>query len=219
MTSSSGRAPAITPFSSLLLPSLARLVNSHLRVVPPGNQLTPEQVEAVLAEAPGFWRLRYPDLEQAAQEILCVNDMVRLGAAARVTYIHPSPGSNHGSARLEAHLNWIFADPDDEPALGLLVDELIARATRRGCGRLLASTRCDFGLGWYNLPADWPHLIRGLQRAGFETVDRWTMLTSGIHLPEPGSEPPIRRRELHWEVGEFSHEWRLEARRDGLVIG
>lgn len=219
MTSLSSRRLEITEFGSTLLSNLTRLANSHLSAVSPGWQLAPQQVEAVLSGAHGFWRLRYPDREQAGQETLCVTELVRLAAAARLVYTHPSPGTNSESPRLEAHLSWLFADPEDDAALGLLIDELVARAVRRGCSRVWASTRCDFGIGWFNLPDTWPHLIRGLQRAGFETVDRWVMLTSDIGPPEPAEDPPIRRRELHWEVSESSLEWRLEARRDGEVIG
>jgi len=203
------------PFDPSLAPEVTRLTNRHMRVVPPGWELSEQQVADTVAAVDSLWRHHYPDGQRGEQETFCLAASGRLAAAAQLTYLAADPAD--GDSSPEAHLEWAVADADLDDAAGALFDEIIAGSRARRCRIIRASGRWAFGVGWIGIPVVWPHLIDAALQRGFQAKWDWVIMTGDIDalaVPAPATAPG----DLAWQVDEQALEWNLEIRQaDGKV--
>ena len=146
-----------SPLQPSLLPRVTQLINRHMRLVPPGWELTEPQVERVIAQAGSLWRHHYPDEEHRELETFCVLASGWPVAAAQIAYFTAGSSTDEPTASLE----WAVADPEGKEAAGALLDQIIAGAKARGCLTISASGRWAFGLGWIGVP-----VVQGGTRVG-----------------------------------------------------
>ncbi|MHC5056773.1 MAG: hypothetical protein ACYTKD_18975, partial [Planctomycetota bacterium] len=153
------------------LPALVRLVNAHARLVPPGWELTPEQVARVVDTHASLWGRHYPEEREGSERATWRTSSVErhgcLVAAAQ--YMRPAPddGALSPGNRDTAFVRWIVADPEVPGAAEDLAQAVCREAAELGCARVDVSSRNGFGVGWLGVPTAWPHVVEGLARAGF----------------------------------------------------
>ncbi len=193
----------ITRYQPKLLPSLTRLVNAHIALVPPCWTLTDAQVQAVIASAGKLWSARFPDEDETRVYDAFVVEGDRVRAAAQwITYND------------YAILLWIFAEPGADGALAALLEAIVQQA--QGLSAVNTNSRFAFGVGWFGIPPVWAHLFKGMARAGFEVTERWVIM----HAPTadvPVSAPPAG---LTLDCREDAEgDWHVTAQADAAEVG
>lgn len=208
----------LTNFAADLLPDLTRLINSHIASVPPKWTVSEAQVAAIL-DGPFLWAGHYPeDTRPFIPEIFCVLEHGHLIAAAQLC-CPAAKALEFSAAEMSAgFLAWIVASPEHELGLRLLLNTLVQEAGSRGC-EVIDTARYQFGVGWFGLPATWSHIITGLQRADFELVDRWVIMTGKTDLGSYPVQAPDSLLTTIYEVDEARRAWNLQAYRKQAFVG
>lgn len=209
----------VTNFAADLLPDLTRLINSHIASVPPKWTVSEAQVAAIL-DSPFLWAGHYPeDTHPFIPEIFCVLDHGHLIAAAQLCYPIMKASKLSTEEIPVSFLAWIVADLENDLGLPLLMDKLETVAISRGCTAIDIAARCSFGVGWFGIPVTWSHIITGLQRADFELVDRWVIMTGGTDLKGYPTQAPDTLLSTTYDVDKTRDAWNLLAYKEQAFVG
>jgi GNAT superfamily N-acetyltransferase len=204
----------LVPYEPHLLPDLTRLINAHIRGVPPGWEVTETQVAAIVANPDSLWGVHFVDDDGGVepQETLCVIDGDTLLAAANWDIFQPRPDYRH------AAINWLVAQPDSPQAVALLLNALIERP-RHGDADAMSTARFALGMGWMGIPSGWPHLINSFKAASFEVTQHWVIMTGDVDANIQHPLPQIEPFAIRWNIKENALEWEIAAYSGGERIG
>ncbi len=203
----------VVPYHDGLLPQLTQLVNDHMRLVPPGWTLTQEQVAYVVSKPNAAWTVHYPeDGDVFSSHTRCMIDDGRIVAAAN--WFFPQPVENQA---LSGVLSWLFSAPDQPGVLDALLGAFIGQSIARGCSSVYFCPRFGFGVGWFGIPDVWPHIIRDVQKFGFEVDGKWVIMTGQVNLEN--DDLPLSDFSFVWQIDEARLQWELEARSGEAVAG
>jgi GNAT superfamily N-acetyltransferase len=194
----------VIEYSSHLLPELTQLINQHICSIPPAWTLSEAQVASALKDAETFWMLHFGDEEASPTYTTCVVESGHLAAACQWNcWVSP----NDAELKI-GMLDWIAADPKATEALDALLATITHQMRQLNCVRIMTS-RFMFGVGWLGIPTTSPHLIEGMQRAGFQSSDQWVIMTVGVdHCIH---SPSALFVDLKWNIREANLEWDVEA--------
>jgi len=203
----------IIPYHDGLLPQLTALVNDHMRLVPPGWTLTPEQAAYVVSQPNAAWTAHYPeDGDILSLHTVCMMDGQRLVAAANWFFSKPREDQPKSGV-----LPWLFCVPDQPDSLDSLLGAFIGQSIAQGCEKVYFCPRFGFGVGWFGIPDVWPHIINAVQEFGFEVDGKWVIMTAPIGgIEEHQSSGDF---DFVWRIDESRLEWELEARVGETVAG
>jgi GNAT superfamily N-acetyltransferase len=196
----------LVPYHPGLLPDLTHLVNGHIRLVPPGWEVTEAQVTYVLSKSASLWHLHFRDdpIALETQETICVLEGDTLRAAAG--WFH----YNAGLDERRTSIAWMVSQPEYPRAQSLLLDSVIEHS-RQAKSSHIETSRFAFGVGWMGIPLVWPHLIEGFNAAGFEITQKWVMMIGDTHISGNRPLPNITPFSTVWQINEHVLEWVLEA--------
>lgn len=199
----------ILPFTSSWLPDLTTLINSHIIHLMPGWVLLEDQVASVLT-APYWWNLHYHQSteQNEKQKILCAFVDGHLSAAAQVYF--PQDGC--------AYVGWIVSDPQLSLALTNLLEKIINHACQLQC-QAVSFSRYGFGVGWMDIPTIWPHLVEGIQKAGFVLEREWVLMSGDIPALIAAASPVFLDCQVKWHVDPTKFEWEVAACLDEIRVG
>ena len=197
------------------LGNLTSLVNWHMQTVPPGWQLAPSEVRTILAH-PG-WDLHYPSGLNMPRTIVARGVVEDGRVRAAIQWQPIDTPAEQGAPELA--VSWVVAEPDAEPALRLLLDELWAGAAALGLPAVHLSSRFAFGVGWFGISTTWTHIINVLEQLGFEVEDRWLIMSADTTVWNPAPTKNDDQLRLTWEINEVRLEWNLKLYRHTLLVG
>ncbi len=179
--------------------------------------MTEHQVSQTIQSAPELWGMHFP--EQRAEftlETLCMLVDDHLVAAAQwgtPVFGETPPALNNASV-----LFWLVGEPGHPGELKLLVDEILKRARATGVERILTGRFC-FGVGWLGVSAEWPHVIRALQQAGFVRGSQWILLTSAVDPPMINQPVLPSSFTATWNENNSTIEWDLGLHSGDALVG
>lgn len=200
----------VVEFRPDLLPSLTRLINDQMAVIPPGCVFTEEQVSLILEQAGSLWGMHYQDdHEQYGSRTLCILHRREVVAAAQ--WLLPQHQKD------VAALCWIVAHPRQPNALQTVLHLLEKQASGEGY-RLIDCSRFSFGIGWFGIPMTWTHVVEGMSKAGFQQAETWTIMHGSIEQ-YPQSVPLPAHVKLYWDMNRPALEWTLTAYAHDNVVG
>ena len=211
-------AVQVRPFRRADREQLTALVNAHIQAVVPGVVVSVNTVLSQLERNPGEFIV---DPWVSERATLVAEQRGRVVAAAHL--LRYGPGKEVGQAyRGSAEVNWLLFWPranhwlDSEEAAAALMDACLGRLGSWG-----GHWHADGVLpapGVYGMPAQWPHVRKLYQRAGFvhDGQVEIVLLARVDELPGP-SAPPLEGLALERSVGESGT--RLSARLGEEVVG
>ena len=210
-------AVQVRPFRRADREQLTALVNAHIQAVVPGVVVSVNTVLSQLERNPGEFIV---DPWVSERATVVAEQRGRVVAAAHL--LRYGPGKEVGQAyRGSAEVNWLLFWPranhwlDSEEAAALM-DACLGRLGSWG-----GHWHADGVLpapGVYGMPAQWPHVRKLYQRAGFvhDGQVEIVLLARVDELPGP-SAPPLEGLALERSVGESGT--RLSARLGEEVVG
>ena len=210
-------AVQVRPFRRADREQLTALVNAHIQAVVPGVVVSVNTVLSQLERNPGEFIV---DPWVSERATLVAEQRGRVVAAAHL--LRYGAGEEVGQAyRGSAEVNWLLFWPranhwlDSEEAAALM-DACLGRLGSWG-----GHWHADGVLpapGVYGMPAQWPHVRKLYQRAGFvhDGQVEIVLLARVDELPGP-SAPPLEGLALERSVGESGT--RLSARLGEEVVG
>lgn len=197
-----------------LLPHLMRLVNDHIRLVPPGWVLTPQQVAYVVSQPNAAWTAHFPeDKEIFASHTVCMLKNQQMVAAAN--WFFPKPLENQAASGV---LSWLFSRPGHSDSLEALIGAFMGQSVARGCASAYFCPRFGFGVGWFGIPDVWPHMIEAIQKFGFRVDSRWVIMTGSVSSATE-DDRPLSDFDFAWRIDEARLEWELEAKAGDALVG
>ena len=211
-------AVQVRPFRRADREQLTALVNAHIQAVVPGVVVSVNTVLSQLERNPGEFIV---DPWVSERATLVAEQRGRVVAAAHL--LRYGAGEEVGQAyRGSAEVNWLLFWPranhwlDSEEAAAALMDACLERL-----GSWAGHWHADGVLpapGVYGMPAQWPHVRKLYQRAGFvhDGQVEIVLLARVDELPGP-SAPPLEGLALERSVGESGT--RLSARLGEEVVG
>jgi len=211
-------AVQVRPFRRADREQLTALVNAHIQAVVPGVVVSVNTVLSQLERNPGEFIV---DPWVSERATLVAEQRGRVVAAAHL--LRYGAGEEVGQAyRGSAEVNWLLFWPranhwlDSEEAAAALMDACLGRLGSWG-----GHWHADGVLpapGVYGMPAQWPHVRKLYQRAGFvhDGQVEIVLLARVDELPGP-SAPPLEGLALERSVGESGT--RLSARLGEEVVG
>ena len=211
-------AVQVRPFRRADREQLTALVNAHIQAVVPGAAVSVNTVLSQLERNPGEFIV---DPWVSERATLVAEQRGRVVAAAHL--LRYGAGEEVGQAyRGSAEVNWLLFWPranhwlDSEEAAAALMDACLGRLGSWG-----GHWHADGVLpapGVYGMPAQWPHVRKLYQRAGFvhDGQVEIVLLARVDELPGP-SAPPLEGLALERSVGESGT--RLSARLGEEVVG
>ena len=211
-------AVQVRPFRRADREQLTALVNAHIQAVVPGVVVSVNTVLSQLERNPGEFIV---DPWVSERATLVAEQRGRVVAAAHL--LRYGAGEEVGQAyRGSAEVNWLLFWPranhwlDSEEAAAALMDACLERL-----GSWAGHWHADGVLpapGVYGMPAQWPHVRKLYQRAGFvhDGQVEIVLLARVDELPGP-SAPPLEGLALERSVGESGT--RLSACLGEEVVG
>ena len=211
-------AVQVRPFRRADREQLTALVNAHIQAVVPGVVVSVNTVLSQLERNPGEFIV---DPWVSERATLVAEQRGRVVAAAHL--LRYGAGEEVGQAyRGSAEVNWLLFWPranhwlDSEEAAAALMDACLERL-----GSWAGHWHADGVLpapGVYGMPAQWPHVRKLYQRAGFvhDGQVEIVLLARVDELPGP-SAPPLEGLALERSVGESGT--RLLARLGEELVG
>ena len=211
-------AVQVRPFRRADREQLTALVNAHIQAVVPGVVVSVNTVLSQLERNPGEFIV---DPWVSERATLVAEQRGRVVAAAHL--LRYGAGEEVGQAyRGSAEVNWLLFWPranhwlDSEEAAAALMDACLERL-----GSWAGHWHADGVLpapGVYGMPAQWPHVRKLYQRAGFvhDGQVEIVLLARVDELPGP-SAPPLEGLALERSVGQSGT--RLSARLGEEVVG
>ena len=211
-------AVQVRPFRRADREQLTALVNAHIQAVVPGVVVSVNTVLSQLERNPGEFIV---DPWVSERATLVAEQRGRVVAAAHL--LRYGAGEEVGQAyRGSAEVNWLLFWPranhwlDSEEAAAALMDACLERL-----GSWAGHWHADGVLpapGVYGMPAQWPHVRKLYQRAGFvhDGQVEIVLLARVDELPGP-SAPPLQGLALERSVGESGT--RLLARLGEELVG
>lgn len=166
----------VIEYQEELLPELTKMVNFHIRNIPPFIELTESQVEDVLENAGEWWCNIKRPYKQLNKNISCVIEDGKLIAAIEWAQ-YESFDIDYPISREDCCINWVFTYPENKRCLQLLIDHIGIVSKKIGCKQLRIPFRFHFGVGWMGIPESWDHIIDGLTDCGFSIRDYAMLMT------------------------------------------
>jgi GNAT superfamily N-acetyltransferase len=204
---------AIFEYHPSFLPELTIIVNSQIAAIQPCWMLTPAQIQWVIENGYQSWGNHYHNETDAphgrALTLCALEDEkhdIAVVAAAQCLY----PDRNDTDWPI-CSLSWVVALPGYDEALDKLLNAIMQVAWQCGCEQIVTS-RFGFSVGWMGIPTAWPHLIAGLDRAGYDVWDKWLLMVGDKDSSFISEASDLRERfRLDWQINEAADEWNLNA--------
>ena len=200
----------IVEYHEKLLPSLTRLINEHIALVPPGFIFTEEQVGQIIEQGGSLWDIHFPgEREIFTTETLCVLDKHEVAAAAQ--WLMPRDSQVFS-------ILWIVAQPNLPIPARTLLHLMNNRFSKSGC-EMVNFSRFSFGVGWFGIPVKWKHITSAMTEAGYRQTEKWRMMQGKTDMLPDVPQPSINNLNFYWNMNKPSLEWNLSVYQGEIEAG
>lgn len=205
----------IAPYEPRHLMGLLDVANLHLALVPPRDaRLTAPALETAVTHYERLWLHHYP-LEEGETPI-SHQSLVATSGGEPVGLITAgwTPDDERGN------ICFFIAHPSVPGAADRLLCEAEALLAAKGCTSIDGSGRSPIGLGWFDLPTTWTHLIEAYERAGFACYAEWIIMAGRTDaIPVGPPQPRLEKPDIRFVEDAEHCEWHLEIRDGEKLVG